>query len=456
MANPTLQATAAALSSSEQVLLTLPFVGLLLSIALFPLLASHVWERRFASITAAWGLAFVVPYAVTHGWSAGAHGIAHALLLDYVPFIILLFALFVVAGGIRLVGNLTGDPKTNLMLLAGGTVLASALGTTGAAMLVIRPLIRANEARRHKTHVFVFFIFLVANIGGSLTPFGDPPLFLGFLRGIDFTWTLETMLPPMGLASTILLALFFALDIWFWRKDRAAYPESALPRSLRVEGGHNGFYLLAIIAMVLVSGLWRSDTAVPVGFGVSMPLEGLVRDGVLLGLGLLSWLTTRRQIRIENAFNWLPIREVAILFLGIFVTIIPVLELLQSGPAGPAAPLLGLVFRGDGQPVDWAFFWLTGLLSSVLDNAPTYLVFFNLAGGDPNALMGVLGRTLLAISMGAVFMGANTYLGNAPNFMIKAICEEQGIRMPSFFGYMAWSGAILLPLFGFLTWIFFR
>ena len=454
MTDPSKAAAAAMDSVSADVLLTIPFAGLLVSIALLPLLAPRFWEHRFAAVTALWSAAFVLPAIWVQGWRPATHDIVHALALDYIPFIVLIFALFVVAGGIRLVGNLRGDPGTNLTILATGTILASALGTTGAAMLLIRPLIRANEARRHTTHIFVFFIFLVANIGGSLTPLGDPPLFLGFLRGVEFTWTLRTMLGPMSVAVLLLLALFFAIDSWRWRTDRSAYPASRVPRQLRVDGGHNAVYLLVIIATVLISGLWHPGVTVPLGFGLSVPLEGAVRDGVLLLVGLLSWLTTPRRVRIENAFTWVPIQEVAILFLGIFITIIPVLGLLRAGPHGPAGPLLGALFRTDGTPIDWAFFWVAGTLSSFLDNAPTYLIFFNLAGGDPAALMGVLGRTLLAISMGAVFMGANSYLGNAPNFMIKAICEEQGVRMPSFFGFLAWSGGVLVPLFALLTFVF--
>ena len=435
-------------------LYTAPFVGLLLSIALLPLLAPKTWEHHFPTFTAGWTLLFVVPFLIVRGWHEAGHDLVHVLLLDYLPFILLVTSLFVVAGGIRLAGNLVGDPKTNTLLLLCGTALASVLGTTGAAMLLIRPLIRANEARRHRTHVFVFFIFLVANIGGSLTPLGDPPLFLGFLRGIDFFWTAGALLPAAALSSGILLVLFFVFDSYYWGKDRGAWPPSRVPRQLRIDGLHNGAYLVAIIAAVLASGLWRSGMSLPVGFGIRLPLEGIMRDAVLMVVTVLSWRTTPRRVRIENAFTWIPIREVAVLFLGIFVTIVPVLAILQAGRAGPAAPLLRVVLQPDGTPIDAAFFWLTGLLSSFLDNAPTYLVFFDVAGGDPVILMGRLHRTLLAISMGAVFMGANSYLGNAPNFMIKAICEEQGIRMPSFFGYLLWSGLILLPLFGLITVLF--
>ncbi|GEP05549.1 sodium:proton antiporter [Methylobacterium oxalidis] len=432
----------------------LPFAGLLLSIALLPLLAPKFWEHRLAAVAAFWGLAFLLPCAVRFGAGTAAAEVWHTAALEYLPFIILVFALFVVAGGIRIVGNLVGTPATNTAILALGSLAASFLGTTGAAMLLIRPLIRANAGRARNAHVFVFFIFLVANIGGSLTPLGDPPLFLGFLRGVDFLWTVRALAGPMLLSCAILLAVFYAIDRYLWRFE-AAPPPSRLPRQVRIEGLHNVIYLAGIVAAVLASGLWRPGIAVPVGFGIAVPLESLSRDVVLLGLGYLSFRTTAPGIRLENAFTWVPIREVAVLFAGIFVTIVPALAILRAGRDGALAPLLALVTQPDGTPHEAAYFWLTGGLSSFLDNAPTYLIFFDLAGGDPAALMGPLARTLTAISAGAVFMGANSYIGNAPNFMVKAICEECGIRMPSFFGYMLWSGCVLLPLFGLLTLLFF-
>lgn len=434
----------------------LPFAGTLLSIALFPLVAPHFWEHHFGKITAFWAATLLLACATSFGLWVTATEVLHAAALEYFPFIILLFSLFVVAGGIRLVGNLIGNPATNTTLLGVGTVAASLVGTTGAAMLLIRPLIRANEDRPHNQHVFIFFIFLVANIGGSLTPLGDPPLFLGFLKGVDFLWTVTAMFPPMVVASTMLLALFYCIDRHYWRKAEAKWPTSHVPRQLRIEGLHNIAYLAGIMGAVLLSGVWKSNVEVPLGLGVALPLEGLVRDLVLLALGYLSWHTTSRSIRVENAFAWTPIQEVAFLFAGIFITIIPVLAILRAGKDGPLAPLLTLVTTTDGRPNEAAYFWLVGALSSFLDNAPTYLVFFNLAGGDAPQLMGPLFNTLLAISSGSVFMGANTYIGNAPNFMIKSICEERGIRMPSFFGYMRWSGGILLPLFVVITLVFFR
>ncbi len=434
---------------------SLPFAGLLLSIALLPLLAPHFWEHHFGKVAAFWALLFLLLCAVAFGVMTASTEFLHALLLDYFPFINLLFALFVIAGGIRVSGNLVGTPATNTAILAFGTLSANLFGTTGASMLLIRPLIQANRHRQHKVQTFVFFIFLVCNIGGSLTPLG-PPLFLGYLKGVDFLWPLEAMLRPMLFTSGVLLALFYVIDRLAWNREWAEVRgKSRIPRQLRIDGLHNVIYLTAVAGTVLVSGVWQRDTTIPIGLGIEMPVNGLVRDSVLLAMSFLSWKTTPRPIRVENAFTWAPMQEVAMLFAAIFITMIPMLAMLRAGSEGPFAPLLSLVSTPDGHPVDAAYFWLTGGLSSFLDNAPTYLVFFNLAGGDAQHLMGPLASTLLAISAGAVFMGANTYIGNAPNFMVRSICEERGIKMPSFIGYMLWSGAILLPLFAVVTWIWF-
>ncbi len=451
-----MQAGHGAPADSLSLVWALPFGGLLLSIAILPLVARHAWERWFGAVTALWAMLFLLPYALHAGPAAAAEAVLGTAAHEYLPFIFLLLSLFVVAGNIQVAGNLIGTPGTNFTILGLGTLAASLLGTTGASMLLIRPLIRANQDRRRNAHVFVFFIFLVGNIGGALTPLGDPPLFLGFLRGVDFGWTTVALSPPMGLAAGLLLGMFFLIDLYHWNREGADWAKSRVPRQLRIEGWHNFIYLATIIGAVLASGIWQSHIALKLGFGVEVMLEDAARDAALPIIAFASWHSTRPQIRIENAFAWTPIQEVGILFAGIFVTIIPVLDALRLGPSGPFGPLLALVTRPDGMPIDWAYFWLTGGLSSVLDNAPTYLVFFDLAGGDPGRLTGPLARTLLAISTGAVFMGANTYLGNAPNFMIKAICEERGIRMPGFFAYLVWSGSILLPLFVLLTLVFFR
>jgi Na+/H+ antiporter NhaD/arsenite permease-like protein len=435
---------------------SLPFVGLLFSIAILPLLARHFWEHHFGKVASFWALAFLVPCALVFGIATTTLETLHALLLDYLPFIILLFALFVVAGGIKVSSNLVGTPMTNTAMLTLGTLSASIIGTTGASMVLIRPMIEANQDRRRKVHIFVFFIFLVANIGGSLTPLGDPPLFLGFIKGVDFFWVTKAMFAPMMILSASLLLVFYLIDQLAWRQEADKIKrQSHAPRHIRIEGLHNVLYLGLVVGAILASGLWDPAIGVPIGFGLSMPLDGLARDVTLLLVSYLSWKTTKLSIRVENAFTWVPIQEVAILFAAIFITIVPALAVLRAGTDGALAPLLVLVSAPDGTPIEGAYFWMTGLLSSFLDNAPTYLVFFNLAGGDAEKLMGPLAHTLLAISMSAVFMGALTYIGNAPNFMVRSICEERGIKMPSFFVYMLWSGAILLPLFAVLTLVFF-
>ena len=436
---------------------SIPFAGLLLSIALLPLIAHHFWEHHFGKVATFWAFALLVPCIVAFGFWTAAEEVLHVLLHDYLPFIILLFTLFVVAGGISVTGNLVGTPATNTAILAFGALSASFLGTTGASMVLIRPMIKANRHRVQNTHVFVFFIFLVSNIGGSLTPLGDPPLFLGFLKGVDFQWTFKAMLLPMLFVSSVLLVIFYVIDRLAWNREPAELlGKKSATRQLRIDGLHNVLYLLAVALTVLASGIWNRGAMLPIGLGIEMPVNGLVRDAILIAVALLSWKTTKQSIRVENAFTWAPMQEVAILFAAIFITMIPMLAMLKAGEAGPFGPLLTLVSGPDGQPIDAAYFWLTGVLSSLLDNAPTYLVFFNLAGGDAQELMGPLASTLLAISAGAVFMGALTYIGNAPNFMVRSICEERGIKMPSFVGYVLWSGAILLPLFVVVTLIWFR
>ncbi|MDB5965794.1 MAG: transporter, family [Polaromonas sp.] len=434
----------------------LPFAGLLLSIALMPLLAPAVWHHHDGKIATAWGLAFFVPFAVVFGGAAAATSLVHALLAEYIPFILLLTALFTVAGGIHIRGNLHGSPAMNVGILALGAVLASFMGTTGASVLMVRPLIRANDNRTHKAHVVVFFIFIVSNAGGSLTPLGDPPLFLGFLKGVDFFWTVTQIFPETLFLIGSLLVIFYLLDSWFYRRE-GVVPVDPTPDTRRFgfDGSANFLLLAAIVGLVLLSGFWKSPMAFDV-MGTAVGLPGLVRDIGLVAVTLLSLKITAAQVHADNQFSWGPMLEVARLFAGIFLTIIPVILMLKAGVDGPFGAVVSAVTRPDGQPSPAMYFWATGLLSSFLDNAPTYLVFFNTAGGDPARLMTTLAPTLAAISAGAVFMGANTYIGNAPNLMVKAIAEDRGVRMPGFFGYMAWSGAVLIPLFLIMTVIWFR
>jgi Na+/H+ antiporter NhaD/arsenite permease-like protein len=432
----------------------IPFAGILLSIAIMPLATPSFWHHHFGKVSAVWAALIVIPFALIHGLPTAVYEVVHLLLLDYIPFIVLLTALFTVTGGIHIKGNLHGSPSMNTALLAIGTVLAGWMGTTGASMLLIRPVIRANDDRRHKIHVFVFFIFLVSNIGGALTPLGDPPLFLGFLKGVSFFWTTTHLFSEMLVCAIVLLALFYLIDSYWYRKEGRPKPDPTPETPVRIEGGINIILLAVIVGAVLASGTWNPGIHFTV-FHVTLELQNVLRDLVLVAICFLSLRLTSRASRAANGFSWAPMLEVAKLFAGIFITIAPALAILRAGKDGALAPLVALVTAPDGQPNDIWYFWLTGILSSFLDNAPTYLVFFNLAGGDPNVLMGALASTLAAISCGAVFMGANSYIGNAPNFMVKAVVEEAGIRMPSFFGYMAWSSAILLPLFLLLTLIFF-
>ena len=400
-----------------------PFVAMLLAIAVCPLWAPHWWEsnRNKLVVASGLGLPVVGVYALRH---------PHVLLEtaeEYVSFILLLTALYVIAGGVRLSGDLEATPLVNTTFLATGSVLASFLGTTGASMLLIRPVLQTNRQRTHVTHTVIFFIFLVSNIGGLLTPLGDPPLFLGYLEGVPFAWTFR-LLPHWLFTVAVLLLAYFVWDAvaYGWEPARALVRDEAQRRPLRLQGTLNFVWLAGVV------------------LGVAF-LHAPWREALILALTGLSLWQTPREVYRANEFTPHPMIEVAVLFFGIFLTMIPALELLRTrgGELGVHDP--------------WQFFWATGALSSFLDNAPTYLVFLALAQSLALAheVVGVPHATLAAISVGAVFMGANTYIGNAPNFMVKAIAEATRVRMPSFFGYMLFSGGILLPVFALVTWLFF-
>ncbi len=443
----------------------LPFACMLLSIALWPLLAPEMWHHHFGKISLFWALSMALPFTVAYKGTA-VYEILHILLADYVPFIILLWSLYTVSGGILLRGTLRGSPIVNVTMLAIGTALASWMGTTGAAMLLIRPFLRANKSRKNRTFMVVFFIFLVANIGGALTPLGDPPLFLGFLHGVSFFWTMKIS-PHMLCMAILLMTIFFAMDTYFYRKEKAgvetrAGSAGANPDAPRVKlalvGTHNFVFLAGVVGAVLFSGIvdWGELNTL----GVHRGVQDWVRDVVLIIMGVLSLLTTSAAVRQENEFSWFPIKEVAYLFIGIFITMIPCLLILKAGQNGALA---FLIFRVK-EPVH--YFWVTGALSSFLDNAPTYLTFFNSAlgsfyAGMPEAqavtlLMSENSIYLKAISAGAVFFGACSYIGNAPNFMVRSIAEEAGTPMPSFFGYIVkYALVFLIPGFVVVTLLFF-
>ena len=436
---------------------TIPFIGILLSIALLPLFAPAFWHRHFGKVSAFWAIAIALPLLLAYR-GAALHGFLHILIADYIPFIILLWGLFAISGGILLRGSLRGTPAVNTIMIIIGTALASWMGTTGAAMLLIRPFLRANDYRRNRAFMVVFFIFLVANIGGALTPVGDPPLFLGFLHGVPFFWTFH-ILPHMLLTALVLLAIYFALDTYHYRKEgHSNHVDEGEKEPLSLAGSYNFIFLAGVVGSVIFSGLvnWGEvDT-----LGVVRGVQEWVRDGFIILMGILSLIVTSSQIREDNEFTWFPIKEVAYLFAGIFVTMTPCLLLLLAGTKGA----LGFIIGAVKEP--FHYFWITGILSSFLDNAPTYLTFFSSALGkfcsgmpESAAVSSLIAENpeyLMAISAGAVFFGANTYIGNAPNFMVRSIAEEAGTPMPSFFGYMLkYSIVYLIPVFIILTIIFF-
>lgn len=435
----------------------LPFAGMLLSIAIFPLVKGEWWERNQLKVALFWAFVFCVPFGIAYGIDVLGYELVHAIATDYVPFIVLLFGLYTVAGGIAIKGSIAGTTKNNVILLLIGTLLASWVGTTGAAMLLIRPVLRANAWRKDKKHLVVFFIFLVANMGGCLTPLGDPPLFLGYLRGVPFFWTLTNLAPLLVLNTAALIALFAAIDYRLMRREmragRTPYPDEGASREkISIEGAHNIIFLAMIILGVVLNGALADlgeVYAINLFGDITLGINYFVQLALILLAAFLSLKTTPTTAHSHNEFEWGPIKEVASLFIGIFITMIPSLLLLEA--------------NGQNLGIDtpFKFFWSTGLLSSFLDNSPTYVVFLATAGalgattGIPTTVGFVAPQILLAISAGAVFMGAMTYIGNAPNFMVKSIAESKQVKMPSFFGYIGWSLCILAPLFLLDSFLFF-
>ncbi len=447
--------------ASVPLALCIPFAGLLLCIAVLPLVKGEWWEEHQPLAVAFWSILFLVPFAVMYGTGMAFETVLECIVGDYLTFIVLLFGLFCVSGNISMEGDLAGSPRINVGLLLIGTLLSSWIGTTGASMLMVRPVIKMNSWRRRKSHIMVFFIFLISNIGGCLTPIGDPPLLMGFMRGVPFFWSLHLL--PMFLFNVIvLLFVFYWLDRRAYRRDIAegCKPDISKPGTeVKLIGLHNLIFLVMIVAAVILSGTlpglpaFQNEAGHVLGihlFGeVTLTYPAIIEMAIILLAALLSFKTTNVEVRRKNHFTWGAIKEVAVLFIGIFITMQPALMILKANGAS-----LGIT-----EP--WQMFWSTGVLSSFLDNTPTYLVFLTTAGslGFAEGMMTSLGTVpialLEAISCGAVFMGANTYIGNAPNFMVKAISDENGIRMPSFFGYIAWSLMFLVPVFVLDMLVFF-
>jgi len=436
----------------------LPFAGILLSISLFPILAPRFWHRHFGKVSLFWALTSFL-FLFYFSPKEALHEVLQVLLSEYLPFIFLLSSLYIISGNIYLQGSFSGTPLFNTLYLLVGTALASLMGTTGASIVLIRPLLRANAFRKKGTHIIIFFIFLVSNIGGSLTPLGDPPLFLGFLKGVPFFWTLH-LFPPMLLCVFVLTLLFYFLDRHFYQKELPLREGFSAPKkAFKILGWYNIFFLLGVpLAILSTSKLNFPGFAI---FGIERPLHEVLRDLIFLLLALLSYVLTPVEIREKNEFTFFPIKEVAILFFGIFLAMIPALSILKAGERGALRPLILLL----EDPAH--YFWITGILSGFLDNAPTYLTLLSSCLGkfypglpEKEALFHLLKERpefLLAISCGAVFFGAFTYIGNAPNFMVRSIAEEKGLPMPSFFGYLfKYALPLLTPLFILITIIFFR
>lgn len=461
--NPMTAMAAGDAAASETVPLAfcIPFAGLLLCIAVLPLIKPELWEKHQAVAVAVWSLLFIIPFALCYGAGEALEKVLECIIDDYLTFIVLLFGLFCVAGNITMEGDLAGSPRVNVGLLLIGTLLSSWIGTTGASMLMVRPIIKMNSWRKRKSHIMVFFIFLISNIGGCLTPIGDPPLLMGFMRGVPFFWSLS-LFPVMIFNMAVLLFVFYWLDRRSYRKDIAEgmKPDISKPGTeISLSGLHNLIFLVLIVAAVILSGTLPANPMFQDAEGavrgirifgeVKLTYPAMIEVAIILLSAFLSFKTTNPEIRRKNHFTWGAIKEVAVLFIGIFITMQPALMILKANGAS-----LGIT-----EP--YQMFWATGALSSFLDNTPTYLVFLTTAGalGYTEGMSTVLGTVplhmLMAISCGAVFMGANTYIGNAPNFMVKAISDENGIKMPSFFGYLLWSLIFLVPVFVLDMLIFF-
>jgi Na+/H+ antiporter NhaD/arsenite permease-like protein len=430
----------------------LPFLGLALTIATMPLLAPRAWEHHYGKAALFWSLVFLLSDAARRGFAATAAALADTGLNQYVPFLLLMGTLYIVSGGLRIKGAPRGSPAVNTAMLGGGAVLAGLIGTPGASLLMLRPLIRANRHRSQPTHVFVFFILLVSNVGGALTPVGNPPLFLGYLKGVPFFWpTVHLALPTFTLAAG-LLASFYALDRYLRHDGRIPLlPEI---EKLGLEGGINIALLLAALAALSLRVIWHPYDAIRV-MGVSWDLVDIVSDAALFAIGLLSLALTPASTRRANDFAWDPFIEVAVLFAAIFVTLTPVTAMMAAGAGGPMAPIFAHAFAG-GAPDNVLFYRGAGLMSAFLDNAPTYLLFFGLAGNDAARLIGPLAPTLAALSAGACYFGGLSYLGNAPNLMVRAIVAQHGMRMPGFFGYIAWAAVCLVPWLLLIEALFFH
>lgn len=434
----------------------IPFVGVLFSIAFCPLLIPRVWHLHYGKIVNSWAIFLLIFFLIYFDKKNVFLTVLHSLLLHYVPFILLLGTLFILSGGLWIKARFKGNPIKNTLLLLGGTILANFIGTTGSCILLARPLLQANEGRLHRTHLLIFLIFLVGNIGGSLTPLGDPPLFLGYLQGVPFAWPFTYMLPLFLVMAIPLLLLFYGVDAYFYSKEPLSQkPQYREHISFDIRGKINLLLLICLVSVLFWTSLWSTSSSTLLVFGVPLLLSDIMRDFSFVVLGFLSFLLTPKECYEANKFSWKPFQEVAKIFFAIFITIIPVLAILEAKEAGALNFIINTLSNTQGETIPFYYFWITGLFSAFLDNAPTYLVFFQTAGGNAYDLVHYYPKTLLAISCGSVFMGALTYIGNAPNFMVKVLAEEEEIKMPSFFVYISISCVLLLPLLTIVACVFF-
>lgn len=433
----------------------IPFGGILMSLALIPLVSLKFWHQHSGIILTGWIMAFMLSCIIVEGGGASLNILLSTLIHHYIPFMAMITVLFTIGAGIFIKMRGKASPFMNAGILGLGAVLANIIGTTGASMVLIRPLIAINRYRLYTTHLIIFFIFIVSNIGGLLTPLGDPPLLIGFLNNVDFFWTTKNLFYPFLLVGGAVLAVFWIIDQYYFYRDPSVPDPSHMhgEAKVQVKGSHNLIFLGAAVATILIeSTLMEKHHVFLLNFEIS--LCALARDIILFSIAFFSWNLTSPQIHSENHFTWEPLREVALVFLGIFITVVPVLSMLKTGDSGPLRDFIHLA-NPNNTPSSNLYFWLTGLLSSILDNAPTYLIFFNMAGGDAKFLMNEGASVLAAISTGAVFMGAMTYIGNAPNFMVRSIAVRAHIKMPGFLGYLLWSTSILLPIFLGFSWFWF-
>ncbi len=427
----------------------IPFAGLLASMALGPMFAPRLWHRWSRFMLLGWSLTLLLAEGLAFGPDVAAVSLRNAMLEEYLPFITLLLALYTAAGGIVVSGGPWGRPAGNTALLAFGTLLGGVIGTTAAAMVLIHPLLRANAHRSRKSHLVVFFIVLVANAGGALSPIGNPPLYVGFLAGVPFLWPLGRLAGPLLVLAVPLLAGFYLVDRWL----AAGEPPAPRRQRFRLRGVANLGLLVAVALSTAALGIWQSGSVSLLGARVKIGL--LASIALCVGASVASAVATPRAVRRRNMFSWAPMVEVAELFASIFITIGPVLAMLRAGAAGPLSGVFGLLANAAGEPIPAAYFWFSGLFSAFLDNAPTYLVFFGLAGNDVSLLTGPMVRTLAAISMGSVFFGGLTYIGSAPNLLICAIAAHRGVRMPGFFGYCGIATLVLAVPLLLVTWVVF-